>query len=208
MSYTNTGDFHKVNKRRHHTSSRNSFPVAASLIWDASAKARRNNSNRATVIGIRLMGNILEELGWEPLSYIQVYEGTGDNVGKILLTPSNDPTTAYKLSYGTDAGTQIMANGRLANGHLPSCALKFGIGGLEFHVIDPNVSDRDRRITTCRYNVFRGELLVTLPAWFQPTKAAQRRRITHSDTAIDDSAQDAQPRVKRAYNKRNSGATT
>lgn len=195
MSFSRTGDFFTVRKRRHTLSNPLLSPVAVTLLYDQGKS--RGNKYKPTTIGIRMSGPLLDELEWVPHTYIEVMEGTGHNAGKVLLRLADDPIQGYKLSYTSHVAGSIGHDHRLnSSGLYPSCTVKVGIGGVEHHTVE--LEGARPRGTTVEHRVYNSELLVTMPTWFKPTQESihrVRRVIEHEGPTA----------TKRKYVRRNQG---
>lgn len=167
MSYTNTGDFVRLQKAKHAYSSPLLGAVVVGLNYDNTKPHKATKKRSATAVYVRMLGNVIEELGWEPLSYYEMLEGTGSSAGKLLIRRTDDPTIGYKLSLSSSGKDALTSNLRTNTGAMPACVVKFGMGALQWHVLAAD----ERPTKACDWRIFNSELLVDMPEWFMPTES-------------------------------------
>jgi hypothetical protein len=179
MSYTNTGDFVRVIKGGHRGGGfgRSAEPVTIAYNMDTSHKTDSRNYFRITV---RLLGSLIDELGWKPGEYVDVHEGTGASAGKLLLVPAERPDTGYKLSVSYNGPPHEAARRRSA-GVTPHIYIGIGTGGMRHH---STPTDASIMAVPVKYRPFNNELLIDMPSWFKPLAASAPEPQEYDDEPV------------------------
>jgi hypothetical protein len=109
--------------------------------------AERGEGEGLSVIDIRVGRDILERLRWSVGQPMTILEGVDVDAGHMKVVPAQAGRSGRLLAAYTDAAHRLRWPARL----------------FRHHVIGPHASS-----CVVRAEAFGGELLVWLPAWFEP----------------------------------------